>query len=284
MKCGRKNWLYLVLFVLLVFPVAAGGQQAPVREISKIAGDLYRFRNNFHFAVFLVTPAGVIATDPIDAEAARWLKQEIAKRFNQPVKYLIYSHDHSDHISGGEVFAGSAIVIAHEKAKQVILGEKRLTAVPQLVFSDRMTIELGGKKVELIYVGKNHSDNSVVMRFPEERVLFAVDFLTVRSLPWRDFHDAYIDDWIESLKRLEALGFHILDPGHGPLGKKEHVRELRGYMEELRAEVLKYARQGKSLEEIKELVKMEKYSQWAQYKNFLPLNIEGMYRHVQLHR
>lgn len=279
----KKIWPLLAL-TLMTHAGLAFSQQAPSREITRIAGDLYRFRNAGHFSVFLVTPAGIIATDPVNAEAARWLKQELAKRFKQPVKYLIYSHDHSDHISGGEVFADAALVVAHENAKEVILGEKRPTAVPNITFSDRMTLELGGKQVELIYVGKNHSNNSIVMRFPAERVLFAVDFIPVESLPFRDFSDAYIEDWIGSLKRVEALDFDILAPGHGSLGRKEHVRMLRSYMEELRDEILKYARQGKSLEEIKQLVKMEKYSGWGQYKAYLLLNIEGMYRHIQLHR
>ena len=60
--------------------------------------------------MFAVTPAGAIVTDPIDAGAAQWLKDEIKKRFNQPVKYVIYSHDHADHISGGQVFTDTAIV------------------------------------------------------------------------------------------------------------------------------------------------------------------------------
>ena len=53
--------------------------------ITHIAGDLYGFRNNFHFSVFLVTPEGVIVTNPINADAATWLEAEITKRFNQPV-------------------------------------------------------------------------------------------------------------------------------------------------------------------------------------------------------
>lgn len=259
----------------------AFSQKPAVREITRVAGDLYRFRNNFHYSVFMVTRAGIIATDPINAEAARWLKQELAGRFNRPVKYLIYSHDHADHISGGEVFSDSAVVVAHERAKARIVAEKRATAVPEVVFSQGMTIELGGKAVELRYPGRSHSDNLILMRFPGERVLFAVDFAGVDSLPWRDFPDAYIDEWIEALKRAEALDFDILDTGHGPLGKKEHLRATRVYMEELRGEVLKYTRQGKSLEEIKKLVKMEKYSGWERYRDFLPLNIEGMYRHMQ---
>lgn len=280
-RYGKAFWASL--FIILIYQDLSLAQTVS-REITRIAGDLYRFRNAGHFSVFLVTPEGIIATDPVSAEAARWLKQEMAKRFKQPVKYLIYSHDHSDHISGGEVFADTALVVAHENAKEVILGEKRPTAIPNITFSDRTTLELGGKQVELIYVGRNHSNNSIVMRFPAERVLFAVDFIPVESLPFRDFSDAYIEDWIGSLKRVEALDFDILAPGHGSLGRKEHLRMLRSYMEELRDEVLKYARQGKSLDEIKQLVKMEKYSGWGQYKNYLPLNIEGMYRHIQLHR
>ncbi len=274
---------FLAAFVLLLITYAPVLAQ-PHREITRIAGDLYRFRNGGHSSVFLVTPSGIIATDPINAEAAGWLKAEIAKRFAKTVKYLIYSHDHSDHSSGGEVFADTAVVVAHENAKAVILGKRRPTAVPDITFSDRLHIELGGKKVELIYLGKNHSDNSIVMRFADEKVLFAVDFIPVKSLPFRDFGDAYIEDWIESLRKAEALEFDILAPGHGNLGTKEDVSLLRNYMEELRGEVLQYLRQGKSVDDIKQLVKMEKYSSWGNYKQFLSLNIEGMARHMQMRR
>lgn len=274
----------LLLCTALLSAMAQAQAPAPVREISPIKGNLYRFRNNFHYSVFAVTPAGVIATDPIDAGAARWLKDEIAKRFNQPVKYLIYSHDHRDHIAGGEVFADSAVVVAHQRAKQVVLAEKRPTAVPQITFSERMTLELGGTTVELIYVGRNHSDNSIVMRFPAERVLFAVDFIPVRTIGFRDFPDAYLEEWIESLKRVEALDFDILAPGHGALGDKASVRAYRGYMEDLRDAVTALAREGKSLDEIKQTVKLPQYESWGNYDQMFALNVEGMYRLVQANR
>jgi glyoxylase-like metal-dependent hydrolase (beta-lactamase superfamily II) len=270
------------LFLVLLVPWAIA--QAPIREITPIAEQVYRFRNNNHYSIFAVTPAGIIATDPINADAAQWLKAELQRRFALPVKYLVYSHDHADHIAGGEVFADTAIVVAHENAKATILGEQRPTAVPQVTFAERMSIELRGTVLELSYVGRNHSDNSIVMRFPRERVLFAVDFIPVESLAFRDFPDAYIDDWIESLKRVELLDFDILAPGHGPLGRKDHVRMFREYMEDLRGEVLKYAREGKTLEEMTQLIKLPKYERWASYQQWLPLNIEGMYRYIQLHR
>lgn len=270
--------------VLLSVAGQAQAQQTPKRAIVKIAGDLYRFQNNFHFSVFYVTPGGVIATDPIDAEAARWLKAEIAKRFNQPIKYLLYSHDHPDHISGGEVFADTALVVAHENTRRTIIAEKRPTAVPSVTFFDAMTIRLGGKTVELYYVGRNHSDNSIVMRFPAERALFAVDFIPVRTVAFRTLGDSYIPDWFDSLREVEAMDFDILLPGHGPVGKKPDVRAFREYMEDLYGAVLAGVRAGKSLDDLKRTVKLEKYKDWAQYKQFLPLNVEGMYNHVTMHR
>lgn len=270
--------------LLLAALAAFAQQQAPVREITKIAGEVYRFRNNFHYSIFAVTPAGVIATDPINADAAQWLKDEIRRRFNQPVRYLIYSHDHADHIAGGQVFADAATVVAHENAKRTIVGEKRPTAIPHVTFSDAMSIELGGTVVELSYVGRNHSDNSIVMRFPKERLLFAVDFIPVEAVGFRDYPDAYVEDWIESLKRVEAMDFDVLVPGHGPLGRKEHVWMHREFMEDLRADVLRHAREGKLLDEVKQLVKLPKYEKWVGYQQSFPLNVEGMYRHVQMHR
>ncbi len=274
------------LFAAVALLGASGAfAQAPVREITKLGGEVYRFRNANHYSVFAVTPAGIIATDPINAEAAAWLKGELKRRFNQPVRYLIYSHDHADHISGGQVFADTAVIIAHENAKAAIIGEKRETAVPNLTFSSgTLTIELGGTIAEVIYVGKNHSNNSVVVRFPKERLLFAVDFAPVKSVAFRDFPDAYVDEWIESLRWVEGMDFDTLVPGHGPLGNKDDVSSFRHYLEDLRGEVLKYAREGKTVDEMKQLIKLPRYESWSGYKESLGLNIEGMYCQVQAHR
>ncbi len=262
----------------------AWAQQEPKRAITNIAGDLYRFQNNFHFSVFLVTPEGVIVTDPINADAANWLKAEIDKRFGVPIRYVIYSHDHADHIAGGEVLADTAVVVAHDNAKRAIIGEKRPTAVPDVTFSDRMTIELGGKKVELIYLGPSHSDNLIVMRFPAERVVFAVDIIGVKRLAFRTLGDSYFPGWIDVIKGVEAMDFDILAPGHGPMGTKADATSQRVYLEDLHAAVLAAARAGQTLDQMKESIKLEKYRDWGQYEAWLPLNIEGMYNRVSLHR
>ncbi len=78
--------IFLALGVLIGGVAVARAQDAPKREIVQISGDLYRFQNKFHYSVFLVTPEGVIATDPINADAAKWLKAEIASRFGKKVR------------------------------------------------------------------------------------------------------------------------------------------------------------------------------------------------------
>ena len=271
-----------------VFPVgsenAANAKEAK-RVITQIKGDLYRFQNNFHYSVFYVTPAGAIVTDPINADAARWLKAEIKKRFDKPIKYLILSHDHSDHSAGGEVFAqDGTIVISHTRTKAVIIGEKRPTATPNITFKRRLDLELGGARVELRHVGRNHSDNMIVMRFPKERVLFAVDFIPVKTVAYKTLSDAYLPGWIRSLARVEKMDFDILVPGHGQIGSKADVTLFKKYMRDLYNQVLAAARAGKSLEEAQASVDLSKFQDMAMFDKWGPMNIEGAYRNIQLHR
>jgi len=254
------------------------------RAITKIAGDLYRFQNKFHYSVFLVTPDGIIATDPINPDAAKWLKDELKSRFGVPVKYLIYSHDHRDHSAGGEVFKPEATVIAHENARAAIVGEQRPTAVPDVTFSDRMTVTLGGKSVELIYLGRSHSDNMIVMHFPAERALFTVDFVSVNRLPYMGLSDAYFPDWIDAVEKVEAMDFDILVPGHGPLGTKADATAHREYLQALYDAVLDGARKGQSLDDMKKSITLDGFNAMGMYGKWRELNIEGMYRQVTLHR
>lgn len=274
----------LVALLFVVLSSATAAAQDAKRSITQIKGDLYRFQNNFHYSVFLVTDAGIVVTDPINADAAAWLKSELETRFNKPIKYVIYSHDHVDHIAGGEAFGGSVVVVSHENTRADIIGEGRPTAVPEVTFSDRMTIQLGGKTVELTYVGRGHSDNMIVMNFVDERALFAVDFIPVKTVAWKNMTDAYIPDWMEAIRTVEAIDFDVLVPGHGPLGTRADATAFRQYMEQLYAAVLKAAREGQSLAEMQRNIRLDQYSDWHGYESDLPLNIEGMYNQIALHR
>jgi glyoxylase-like metal-dependent hydrolase (beta-lactamase superfamily II) len=101
-----------VIFVLMLGALAAA-QQQPARSIVNITGQLYRAQNDNHYTVFLVTPEGVIMSDPINRDFSRWLKNEIATRFKVPVRYVLYTHRDWDHASGGVVFADTAQFVGH---------------------------------------------------------------------------------------------------------------------------------------------------------------------------
>jgi glyoxylase-like metal-dependent hydrolase (beta-lactamase superfamily II) len=277
----RFSPLIVVLFHLLFSSPAAAQQSRPADEITKLAEDVYLFRHQSHQAIFVLTPQGVIVTDPISVEAATWLNAEIKKLTNLPVRYVIYSHNHNDHITGGKVFAGQALFVSHAAARPKILNASDPdTPVPDLTFTDRMSIDLGGKRVELIYTGRNHSDNNLVVLLPEHKLLFAVDFIPVEAVAYRTLPDGYPDDWIDSLKQVERLDFQILVPGHGKVGKKEHVRLFREYLEALRAAVSEQIQKGASLEEAKQTVRLPKYDRWYGYSDWFTENVEGMYRYL----
>jgi glyoxylase-like metal-dependent hydrolase (beta-lactamase superfamily II) len=112
MRITRTLILLLFTFAALISGAVAQ-QQQPTRAIVNVTGQLYRAQNNNHYTVFLVTPEGIIMSDPINRDFGRWLKAEFASRFKVPVRYVLYTHRDWDHASGGVVFADTAEFVGH---------------------------------------------------------------------------------------------------------------------------------------------------------------------------
>jgi glyoxylase-like metal-dependent hydrolase (beta-lactamase superfamily II) len=266
-------------------PVAAA---APIFSTTRVDGtdNVYIFRYQGHQSMFVVTSAGVVATDPIGLrrpQAVTTYIDEIKKVTNQPIKYLIYSHAHYDHIAGGKPFKDAgARIIAHRNALAQL---KRFPSpdvvLPDETVGDKRVIKLGNTTLELLYVGRNHSDNSLVMRLPKEKLIFTVDFVPIQTLPFRNMPDtANPIEWRDSLKRVAALDWDRMIPGHpyagGRLGTKQDVNELVGYFDDLNAEVKKLASEGKCTDNAMKEAKLAKYEKWGNYATFLPMNVERM--------
>jgi glyoxylase-like metal-dependent hydrolase (beta-lactamase superfamily II) len=105
--------IILSLSLILLGFVRGAAAQQPTRAIVNVTGQLYRAQNNNHYTVFLVTPDGIIMSDPINRDFARWLKAELGSRFKVPVRYVLYTHRDWDHASGGVVFADTAEFVGH---------------------------------------------------------------------------------------------------------------------------------------------------------------------------
>jgi glyoxylase-like metal-dependent hydrolase (beta-lactamase superfamily II) len=244
--------------------------------------NVYVFRYQNHQAMFVVTPAGVIATDPISygrPQAAKTYLEEIGKITKAPVKYLIYSHHHYDHIAGGKPFKDAgAIVVAHRRAKERLTVLRSRRRDSDEVVDGKRTIKLGGTTLELVDTGRNHSDSSLVMFLPKEKILFAVDFNALGSVPSRlAVNDSYPIEWEASLKRTLALKWERQIPGHpgpgGRLGTREDMEKQLAFMTDLSAEVKKASDAGKCFDPAVKEVRLPQYGTLLGYEANIEWNI-----------
>ena len=273
----------LAFVAVLLFGAGSAVAQAPPFATTKVTDNVYLFRYGGHQSIFVVTPDGVIATDPIGFNrppAVKTYIDEIRKVTQAPIKYVVYSHHHYDHIAGGRPFKElGAQFIAHKNAKKRLEQLKYADVViPDKGVGDKHVIKLGGTRMELHYVGRNHSDNSLVMLLPKEKLLFTVDFIPIESLQFRDFPDGYLPDFFESFDKVLALDWDRMIPGHpyagGRFGTKEDVRNAKQYMVDLSDAVKEAAAQGKCFDTAMKEIKLPKYEKWGNYEQFLPGNIE----------
>src|ERR1700704_5920571 len=127
-------------------PAYAQGPTPPLFATTKVDGTdgVYIFRYQGHQAMFIVTPDGVIATDPIGERrpAAAAYISEIRKITQAPIKYVVYSHSPYDHVGGGKPFKDvGAVFVAHKNTKSLL--EKR--SAPDIVIPDQVVDDGGGK-------------------------------------------------------------------------------------------------------------------------------------------
>ena len=260
----------------------------PPYATTKVEGtdNVYIFRFGGHQSMFIVTKDGVIATDPISERrpAAKAYIEEIQKITKAPIKYVVYSHSHYDHIAGGKPFKDlGATFIAHKNAKARIVALKPDdVVVPDQVVDNKKVIKLGGTTLELLYVGKNHSDSTLVMRLPKEKIIFTVDWIPLQAIQFRGMADNYLPDIEEGLKKVIAMDWEKLIAGHpGPGGRqtgtKDDARNQLAYLQELSAAVKKAVDEGKSYADAQKEIKLPKYESWGGFGPFFPMNIERYY-------
>ncbi len=263
--------------VALSAPAYAQAARPPF-ETTKVEGtdNVYIFRNGGHQSMFIVTKVGVIATDPIAygrPTGGQTYVDEIKKVTKQPIKYLIYSHHHYDHIAGGKAFKDAgAHIIAHKNVKVHLapLGDPN-TVLPDESFDGKKTIKLGGTTLELIYLGANHSDSNIVMRLPKEKIVFVVDTIPIGTFPGRGFID--IDPLASEtfIKKVMAMDWDRLIPGHpgqpgGRLGTKQDAQNVLTLMQEASADIKKLGQAGKCWDTVEKEYKMPKYATLPGYE------------------
>lgn len=192
---------------------------------------------------------GILVVDTlISAKEAQRFLADIRKVSDKPIKYVVDTHGHLDHAFGNCVFAKQgAIIISHDACRRLLekMGEETLKNIanyglkpedmtgteivyPGITFSERMTIDLGDEKVELIHVAPSHTEGSLAVYLPAKKLLFSGDIL------FTDFHpflaDGDLPGWTRTLDTLQAMDVERIVPGHGPLSTKKDLAEMKAYL------------------------------------------------------
>jgi cyclase len=215
---------------------------------------------------------GVLAGDDgvllIDAEWPQLhdkVEKAVAHISRQPIRYLVNTHWHWDHVGGDGDFAqAGGLIFSSEQTREHIVDAQKeshspagspyatdLAAIPVVTLSSRIAFHLAGQSVEIIHVPPAHTDGDLIVRFVEADVIQTGDTFFHGFYPDIDQpHGGTIDGMIKLYDTLYAMcGPHTkIIPGHGPVANREDVREYQGMLKEVRRRVANAIAAGKSEE------------------------------------
>ena len=299
---NRKLRAVVAALLLLVFPSFVGAQDLGP-QIQKIKDGIYvyvgkEFNSN---AGIVLTEDGVVLIDsghnPTDSRA---ILDAVKKLTPLPVRFLIDTEPHGDHTTGHFVFSPPAVIIAHEGAtdsmkqaynparnEKLMAGSPEMRAAfegfrmitPQVEYRQKMTLNLGQRTFELLYLKGVHSEADTAVWLPKERVLFSASAVVVNQYNiLRPF--VTIPDILAAVKMMKGLNPEVVIPGHGTPGMVKIFDDSERYYALLVERVGKMARDGKSLDEIKKELRMPEYDGWAS-KDRIPSNIDAAYKVVK---
>ncbi len=265
----------VMLSAVLMINTAFAGM---AEHITKVDDGVYAYGDPAagYTSMFVVTNDGVIVMEPINTKHSTAMLKAIRSVTDQPIRYLIHSHNHWDHSGGGQVFrdAGATIVAHVEAYEWMKANPNKDMALPDESWAgNRKDILLGGTTIELHYLGMNHGLGMTVFRLPREKIVFIADIVTPDRLLFTIVPDFNIKPWLRSLREIEAMDFQTAVFTHGKtVGSKKDVTANREFIEDLRSAIHAEFKKGTNPFEIPNLVRVPKYQGWAMYDEWLAMN------------
>jgi cyclase len=248
----------LTIAMIGAYVHAQFGTQAAKLDTIKLKDDLFVIHNDFvpGNTTALITNQGVVLVDDkfeIDHDG---IMAQLKKLTNQPVKYVINTHYHADH-SGGNPKLQALVTSERARSKMV---EVKQPGMANITLDDALRLYVGGKRIEVHYYGRSHTDGDVVVLFPDHRVLSAGDMFT-----FGDATPQLIDyagggsarEWTTTLDGALKLDFDSVVPGHGGVTTKQEMRKFRESTVTLRSRVHDMLAQNKSRAEIEKMLRSE---------------------------
>jgi len=246
----------LSLAMLGAYVHAQFGQEAAKLDLVKVKDDLFVIHNDFvpGNTTALVTNEGVVLVDD------KFEIDHAKKVTNQPVKYVINTHFHGDHSGGNAKLQGlNAQVVASEAARQKMV-ETKMPGLPNVTLENRLRLYVGGKRIEVHYLGRSHTNGDVVVLFPDHRVISMGDMFT-----FGDATPQLVDyagggsavEWTKTVDGALQLGFDTVVPGHGVVTTRQELQKFRTSTMTLRTRVHDLMSKKSSRAEVEKMLRSE---------------------------
>lgn len=275
-------------FVILLLARPAAAQLGKI-DFSKATAKVIPLRGNvsvlqvrvedgyFNIGV-LAGPDGYLLVDHPEAAAHALIQKTLDDLGKHPVRFLINTHWHYDHVGGNEFYAPDAVIVAHENVRKRLMTEQRPwwsptpigpypeRAWPRVTFRDSLTIHFAGEDVELVYYGPAHTDGDAIVYFAHANIIQTGDV----------FHGhgnfAMGEDMPGLARMLSAVADRTNDQtivitGHGEMSNRREIREYVELLDDAIAQVKQGIAAGKTDEQIQAQGLPEKWKIWPAADN-----------------
>jgi glyoxylase-like metal-dependent hydrolase (beta-lactamase superfamily II) len=263
----------LVCFGILLGVRAAHAQQEDYSKVTikttKLAEGMYMLEGAGGNIGVSVGDDGVILVDDQFAPLTPKIQDAISKITPKPIRFVINTHWHGDHVGGNENLAtAGAVIIAHDNVRKRMSTDQFIQllnrkvppsppkALPAVTFTSDITLHLNGEDIHVIHVDPAHTDGDSLVVFPKLKIIHVGDVYRTVGYPFVDLSSGGNFDGViavaDKVTGMIDASFKVI-PGHGELSTRADLKSWHDMLVEIRASVKKQADAGKTLDQIQQL-------------------------------
>jgi cyclase len=271
----------LALAVVYLCSVSASAQQAQrPTALRQIIPGHYVFSSGSFNSGIIATAEGVVVLDALNSEAVGKAERDaIADTIRQPVRFLVSSTFHNNYSKGNAAFA-DVWKIGHENYRTDLLAlmrrervpaDEQKARLPDQTFRDRITLHLGGKEIQVLFLGRGHTRGDSIIYVPQDRIAYLSELFFAGQFLYID--DGYGLDWLKTLDAVDALGADIFVPAHGPIPAdpretRQELGRFRQMLVDIRDAVSQEVTRGSTEDQAVAAIR------WPQYEKMQGYNAE----------
>src|SRR5256886_7833246 len=300
---SKSTTALLILLAASFFPLSVEAQerydarQGPAERnrtgtLRQLIPGHYVFSSTSFNSGVIATTEGVLVLDALSSEAiARQEREAISSVIKQPVRFLVSSTFHNNY-TWGNVAYQDVIRIGHENYRTDLIAqmqrdraspENQKARLPQVTYRDRLTIHLGGKEIQILYLGRGHTRGDSIIFVPQDRIAYVSELFFSDQFLY--INDGYGLSWLKTLDAIQALPADILVPGHGPIPEdpketRQGLRRFRQILVDLRDAVQKEVAHGATEDQAAAAIELPQYKKMQGYASQREVAVRRMYQEM----